>query len=252
MHRNDRGRQGYRQPTLWARRRRQGDNHDDYSVGLLAFTAAYTYSKSIDDGNARTNQYDASTGRGPSSFDIGQRFVISGTYEVPFGEGRRWLTSGLASHILGGWQLTPVFQKQSGQPLTATLSGNFSNSGGGTDRPNLVGDPNENAPHTIQQWFDTSVFQLFPPSGQAGAPYSFGNAGVGVIRGPGLTNFDLSLAKNVKLGARATLQLRAEMFNVFNTTNWGLPGLTANTSTFGVISTAGDPRLTQFSAKLAF
>ena len=155
--------------------------------------------------------------------------------------------------LRGGWQVTPVFQKQSGQPLTATLSGNFSNTGGGSsDRPNLVGDPNENAPHTIQQWFDTSVFQVFPASGQAGAPYSFGNAGVGIIRGPGLTNFDLSLAKNVRLGARATLQVRAEMFNVFNTTNWGLPGLTANTSTFGVISTAGDPRLTQFSAKIAF
>ena len=218
----------------------------------LTFTASYTYSKSIDDGNARTNQFDASTGRGPSSFDIGQRFVISGTYDVPFGEGRRWLTSGLGSHILGGWQVTPVFQKQSGQPLTATLSGNFSNSGGGTDRPNVVGDPNANAPHTIQQWFDTSVFQVFPASGQANAPYSFGNAGVGIIRGPGLTNFDLSLAKNVKLGARTMLQFRAEMFNVFNTTNWGLPGLTANTSTFGVISTAGDPRLTQFSLKVSF
>src|SRR6185295_2346330 len=120
-------------------------------------TASYTYSKSIDDGNTRTNQFDASTGRGPSSFDIGQRFVISGTYDVPFGEGRRWLTSGVASYILGGWQVTPVFQTQSGQPLTATLSGNFSNSGGGaSDRPNLVGNPNENAPHTIQQWFDTS------------------------------------------------------------------------------------------------
>jgi len=218
----------------------------------LSFTAAYTLSKSVDDGNGRTNQFDPSTGTGPSSFDIGQRFVISGNYEVPFGEGRRWLTSGVASHILGGWQLTPVFQKQTGQPLTATLSGNFSNSGGGPDRPNVVGDPNKNAPHTIAQWFDTSAFQVFPASGQANAPYSFGNAGVGIIRGPGLMNFDLSLAKNVKLGARAMLQFRAEMFNVFNTTNWGLPGLTANTSTFGVISTAGDPRLTQFSVKVTF
>jgi hypothetical protein len=172
---------------------------------------------------------------------------------LPFGEGQRWLTSGAASHILGGWQLTPVFQTQTGQPLTATLSGNFSNSGGGaSDRPNVTGDPNANAPHTIQQWFDTSVFQIPAASGQPSAEYSFGNAGVGIIRSPGLTNFDLSLAKNMKLGARSTLQFRAEMFNVFNTTNWGLPGVTANTSTFGIISTAGDPRLTQFSLKLAF
>jgi Carboxypeptidase regulatory-like domain/TonB-dependent Receptor Plug Domain len=219
----------------------------------LSFTVAYTLSKSIDDGNARTNQFDPSTGRGPSSFDIGSRLVISGMYELPFGVGHRWLTSGVGSAIFGGWQVTPVFQTQTGQPLTATLNGNFSNSGGGSsDRPDVTGDPNENAPHTIQQWFDTSVFQVPVASGQPNAQYSFGNAGVGIIRGPGLTNFDLSLVKNVKLGGKGTLQFRAEMFNVFNTTNWGLPGLQANTSTFGIISTAADPRLTQFSLKLTF
>lgn len=219
----------------------------------LSFTAAYTWSKSISDVNARTNQSDPSTGRGPSSFDIGRRFVLSGVVDLPFGEGRRWLTSGLASHILGGWQLTPVFQVQSGQPLTSTLSGNFSNTGGGNpDRPDVVGDPNANAPRTPQQWFDTSAFALRPASGQTGATYSFGNAGIGIIRGPGVQTLDASIVRTLRIGDRARAQLRVEVFNVFNTTNFGLPGLVANTSTFGVITTAADPRLTQFSLKITF
>lgn len=222
-----------------------------FSEGL-SFTAAYTWGKSIDDTNARTNQFDPSTGRGPSSFDINHRLVLSGVYDLPFGSGRRWLESGLLSYIVGGWTVTPVFQTQTGQPLTATLSGNFSNSGGGTDRPNLVGDPNKDAPRTPQAWFNTSAFRVPVASGQPGATYSFGDAGVGVIRGPGFTNLDVSIVRSLRARENMLIQLRLEMFNVLNTTNFGLPGLVANTSTFGVISTARDPRLTQLAVKVTF
>ena len=218
----------------------------------LAFSANYTYGNTITDTHGRTDETDPSTGKGPASFDVRHRLVLNGVYELPFGAGRRWLTTGVANAVLGGWTLTPVFQTQTGAPLTATLTGNFTNNGGGAARPDLVGDPNENAPHTIQQWFDTSVFVLRPASGQPGANYAFGNAGIGVIRGPGTTTFDASLVKTVPVGGSARLQMRVEVFNVFNTVNWGNPGTVANTSTFGVISTAGDARLTQFSLKLTF
>lgn len=219
----------------------------------LSFTASYTFGQALTDTNTRTDQFDASTGRGPASYDVRHRLVVSGVYELPFGSGRRWLQSGLLSQFLGGWTVTPVFQTQTGQPLTATLSGNFSNTGGAaSDRPDVTGDPNANAPRTPQQWFDTSVFVLRPASGQAGATYAFGNAGVGTIRGPGLTLFDASLVRTIRLKERVQLQIRVEMFNVFNQTNFGLPALVANTSTFGRITTARDPRLTQFSAKVSF
>jgi outer membrane receptor protein involved in Fe transport len=218
----------------------------------LSFTAAYTLGSSTTTTNNRTNQFDESTGSGPSSFDTRHRFVLSGTYDLPFGEERRWLTQGMAAHVFGGWQFTPVFQIQTGQPLTATLSGNFSNSGqSASDRPNVIGDPNANAPHTPQQWFDTSVFQVPAASGQAGATYSFGNEEPGIIRGPGLKQFDASIVRTLKLND-VQLQIRAEIFNVFNTVNWGLPAVVANTATFGSITTARDPRITQLSLKLSF
>jgi hypothetical protein len=219
----------------------------------LSFTASYTYSKSIDNTNARTNQFNPSTGRGPSSFDIGQRFVVSGVYDLPVGQGKPWLSHGFASYVLGGWQLSPLFQAQSGQPMTSTLSGNFSNTGGdATDRPDVVGNPNQDAPHTPLQWFNTSAFRVPIASGQPGATYSYGNAGVGIIRGPGLVKFDVSLVRNLKVKEKLLVQFRAEFFNLFNHTNFGLPGVVANTSTFGVISTANDPRLSQFALKLSF
>ncbi|MBY0496665.1 MAG: TonB-dependent receptor [Cyanobacteria bacterium] len=217
----------------------------------LSFSANYTYGHTLTDTNGRTNESDPSTGYGPASFDIRHRLVVSGAYDLPFGEGRRWLQSGVAGAVLGGWQLTPVFQTQSGAPLTATLTGNFTNNGGGGARPDLIGDPNKNAPHTPEKWFDTSVFVLRPASGQPGATYSFGNAGIGVIRGPGTTTLDASLVRTVPMG-KTRLQMRIEVFNVLNTVNWGNPGTTANTPTFGVITTAGDARLTQFSLKLTF
>src|SRR5207249_8087340 len=121
--------------------------------------------------------------------------------------------------------LSPLFQWQTGNPLTATLSGNYSNSGGTRDRPDLVGNPNANAPHTAQKWFDTSAFVLRPANGAAGATYSFGNEGVGVIRAPGLVQTDISVVRNFQVREKIKAQFRVELFNVFNHTNFGYPNV---------------------------
>jgi hypothetical protein len=222
-----------------------------YSHGL-SFLASYTFAKSIDDLNGLTDQHDFRTGRGPSSFDTPQRFVISPVYELPFGPGKALATRGVAGAIAGGWQFSPLFQWQTGNPLTAVLSGNYSNSGGSRDRPDLIGDPNANAPHTAQKWFDTSVFVLRPANNTPGATYSFGNEGVGVIRAPGLVQLDLSIVRNFQIREKMRAQFRVELFNALNHTNFGYPNVTADNAQFGTISSALDPRQSQFALKISF
>jgi hypothetical protein len=225
-----------------------------YANGL-SFLATYMWSHQIDDQGAPPNQRDFRTTRGSGTIDTRHRFVISPVYELPFGKGKQFLTHGIAAAIAGGWQLAPLVQWQTGNPLTATMTGNFSNSGGSTDRPDLIADPNANAPHTPQQWFNVAAFSAArAASGAAGATYSFGNAGKGVIVSPGLVSTDLSIVRTFVLGEnRARIQLRGEFFNALNHTNFNFPTLVANTtSTFGTISSAQDPRQIQVALKISF
>src|SRR5437763_14232178 len=99
--------------------------HQRYSHGL-PFLASYTYSHSIDDINNRTNAYDPRTGKGSSTFDLRHRLAFSPVWELPFGAGKDFLTTGVMSKLAGGWQLSPLIQWQTGNPLTPTLSGNYS------------------------------------------------------------------------------------------------------------------------------
>jgi hypothetical protein len=222
-----------------------------YSHGL-SFLASYTYSNSIDDVGGRTLANDRRTARGPSSFDVRHRLALSPVYELPFGSGKPFITTGPVSKILGGWQISPLFQFQTGVPLTATLSGNFSNSGGTTDRPDVISDPNSNAPHTPQKWFNTEAFLLRPASGATGATYTFGNAGSGIIKSPGLTNLDVSIVRTFTSGDRFSVQVRGELFNALNHTNFGFPNVSANNPAFGTITTASPARQSQFALKLIF
>ena len=221
-----------------------------YGYGL-SFLIGYTYSKSIDDTGAATNQYNAQTAYGLSTFDVRHRFVFSPVYELPFGKGKPFVSRGPLALIIGGWQLSSLFQWQTGAPLTATLSGNYSNTAT-TDRPDLIGDPNSNAPHTPQEWFNTAAFALRPASGQPGATYSFGNEGRGVIEGPGLVDMDLSIVRMFQPRERVKIEFRLEMFNALNHPNFNFPGLVANTSSFGSITGALDPRESQLALKILF
>jgi hypothetical protein len=230
-----------------------------FSAGL-SFLATYTFSKSLDDiGNAGANagtipqnSHDLrGSARGPSAFDIPHRFVFSPVYELPFGHGRRFLADGVLSRIVGGFQLSGIVTAQSGPPLTAVMSGNFSNTNnnllGTYDRPNVAAgcNPNSAAPHTLQKWFNTACFN--PP-----AFGTFGNEGVGTIRAPNFVNFDLSLARNFSLPREKSLQFRVETFNTLNHPNFLAPGVVVNTGTFGTISAANAPRDIQLALKLLF
>ena len=152
----------------------------------------------IDTGTFREPQdsYNLTADRGPAEFDITHRFVASYVWELPFGHGRRFGNDwgNAANFVLGGWQLSGIHVLQSGLALTATLGGSTVLNLGGERRarPNLVGEPElPSSDRTIDRWFNTDAFAPFSPS-----PQAFGNAGVGIMRGPGYANFDFTFAKD--------------------------------------------------------
>jgi hypothetical protein len=191
--------------------------------------------------------------RGPAEFDVRHRFVASYIWELPFGRGRRfgdgWNRA--MDFAFGGWQVTGIHVLQSGFALTATLGGGSVLNLGGERRarPNLIGDPElPESERTVARWFNTDAFApAFSPS-----PQAFGNAGVGIMRGPGLANFDFTLAKNFNISDRRYIQFRTELFNAFNHANFGPPNIARESSGFGQILTAGNARIIQFGLKFYF
>jgi hypothetical protein len=191
---------------------------------------------------------------GPLEFDIVRRFVASYLYELPFGKGKHFLntSSRALDLVVGGWQFNGITTLQGGFPLTPTLSYSL----GKTDtvsRPNVIGDPTKTSrqPHN---WITAAAFAI-PTNAEIAAGNFYGNEGVGVVRSPGLVNFDFSLFKSFELREGMRLQFRSEFFNATNTPYFGVPGgvgLTLGTSTFGRITAAGDPRVVQFGLKLLF
>ena len=208
----------------------------------------------IDTGVFREPQdsYNLRAERGPAEFDVRHRFVASYIWELPFGRGRRFGNdwSGPMEFALGGWQVTGIHVLQSGLALTATLAGSTVLNLGGERRarPNLVGDPElPNSERTVQRWFNTDAFAAFSPS-----PQAFGNAGVGIMRGPGVANFDFTLAKNFNVNERRYFQFRTELFNAFNHANFGPPNIARDSSGFGQILSAAPARIIQFGLKFYF
>ncbi len=235
-----------------------------YSQGIYLITS-YTYSKLLTDsplgsggvggvGVTLQDSWNRRAEKGPSSTDLRHRLVVAGSYDLPFGHNKRWLREGVAAWVVGDWQVNTIFTVQSGMPLTIYSSPNLTQSLGGGSRPNRACDGNlGDSGRSIGQWFDTSCFI-------APGQFAFGNSGTGIIRGPSLANVDLSLFKNLPITERIRLQFRAEFFNVLNHTNFGTPGTTMGTGSFGVISATaggvldpmGGPRIGQLALKLSF
>jgi hypothetical protein len=229
----------------------------------LSALASYTWSKSIDDAsnfftsagdpNFPQNSYNVSAERGRSNFDIRHRLSVSYSYLLPFGKGRTFLAdSGWVTTLLTGWETYGIVTLQSGRPFTVALLSEIDNSGtgrsilgfGANDRPNVVGNP-DLSNGTTQRWFNTTAF-AFPPPG------TFGNAGRNILDGPGYQNINASIVKNTALTESVNLQFRTEFFNLFNHPNFNLPDNFLGSPTFGVISSARDPRHIQFGVKLLF
>jgi hypothetical protein len=173
--------------------------------------------------------------------------VFNHVWEIPFGKGRALLTEGPASWILGNWDLGGVWTLSSGERFTATLASGVSNSaGGGGDRPNRIADGNlPESERTIDRWFDTTAFVAQPQ-------FTFGNAGRGILIGPGSFTTNLNVQRNFLIGERFRLQFRTEMYNAFNRTNFGNPNAAIGNALAGQISGAADARRMQMALKLYF
>jgi hypothetical protein len=179
---------------------------------------------------------------GDALFDVRNRFVLSFGAELPTPRSM----GSIVEHVVGGWQLNGIVQAQTGFPFTVVdpvISIRYL-----TNRPDVTCDPNENAPGTVDQWFNTSCF-VRRPVAQTAEP---GNQGRNTVRGPGFARTDVSFFKNVPFAGTHRLQFRVEAFNIFNQTRFSNPGNQIGSATFGRITTAEDGRIVQLALKYNF
>ena len=234
----------------------------------LTFKANYTYSKILDINSAflatsATNEpptvlnpFDMKHDRGPASFNLKHQFNGNYSYQLPFGRGQHFGegANGVVDKLISYWQWNGSVTMQSGFPFTPLVGSNSSGTGD-TQNPDVPNwNPDFKGPVILgrpDQWFDPRAF-LIPTAG------TFGNIGRGQLRGPRLTNFDMSMFKKFNLDEKRSLQFRAEAFNIFNHTNFSSPNpITFSGSNYsnsaGVINaTSTTSRQIQFALKLLF
>ena len=184
--------------------------------------------------------------------DIPQRFVGSFSYELPIGKGKRiganWNRAG--DLLLGGWQVNAITTRQSGFPLALTETPNTANALGGTQRPNSRGyNASQTGPvqNRLSAFVDAKAFA-------APDPFTYGNVGRTInVRGPRLSNMDLSLFKTFGLTEKLKLQFRAEAFNLTNSPMFAMPNQAFGSAAFGTItSTQNNPRQLQLALRMFF
>jgi hypothetical protein len=247
----------------------------------LQFNASYTWSHSIDD-NSQDSQglvfqnYNNIAGdRANSDFDVRHRVVLNGIYDFPF----------RANRVVAGWELSTILQLQTGNPFTIFASNPVNAAGGAINLAaiNGVGSirPDAGAPVTVSPgsvvYFTATYCDPLGSSAAAIAICSanpnfiapvgagpanglhFGNVARNSLVGPGFQNLDFSVLKTTKITERFSAQFRTEFFDLLNHPNFGQPGQTAGTATFGIISAtrfptgdSGSSRQIQFALKLLF
>ena len=230
----------------------------------LYFLLGYTYARNFDSGfndglgSSAGVTYWPLPGTSKADWSLSQiqvnhNFTASVLYDLPFGKGKAfggdW--SGVANAIAGNWQVNVIEHITSGFPVFIIASNNSSgvnltNNGNNFSRPNQTCAAQSGHP-TREQWFNISCFEDAPAG-------ELGNASRAPAYGPGFVNTDFSVIKHFPIRESMGIDFRAEIFNLFNHTQFGLPGNDADSATnFGVItSTVNNPRLVQFALKFNF
>lgn len=206
----------------------QAQVHKRLSNGI-AFSAAYTWSKFLDDmdvspfnGQGGTinyqNFHDPASNYAPSNFDIRDSLKSSIVYQLPFGIGRTWLNRNrLLDQAVGGWQLSAIVINQTGNPFTATYNGpNNSYSQAGSWYPNVLHRAQSGFKKSINEWYDPTAFSVAPNG-------TFGNSRRNSLRAPGIDTTNLSMGKTFHLNENVGLQFRADASNVFNHPSFDAP-----------------------------
>ena len=229
-----------------------------HSSRRASILASYTFSKAMDnasswgpgmsDAGEQINPINPALSRSLSAFDMTHNFVVSYSYELPFD---RLLH---ANRLTRGWIVTGITRYTTGLPVTIneqddnSLLGTFCT--GPTcsvvDTPNFTPGPLKfTDPHSGNPYFNTS---LFTPE----ALGQLGNSRRRFFHGPGYGNWDFSLLKDVQLKESKKLEFRVEFFNVFNHTNFNSPQGDIINSSFGLVTSAMDPRIGQVAMKFEF
>ncbi len=235
--------------------------------GGLETLVAFTWEKCLADTNgdfnaengneSDPNQYyfNSRLAYGPCAYDIPKVFTWTAVYQLPFGHGKRWLTHGPVSWVLGNWETNFSFLARSGQNFNPSWGGasnvcasatatncvpasiagvaplgtdpaNLSNAGGsitGYTRPSVLPGCALTGSQSVSQWYNPACY-VSPSSLAVGPGYGFGDSGIGNLRSMRWINVDFALAKDIPITETKTLQFRAEGFNVFNHMVLGIPG----------------------------
>jgi len=240
----------------------------------FSLQSSYTYSHNQDTTQASTFFSDSTNGttvafpefdpdynKGPSDWDTPHNWVLNAVWDVPFARD----AGGLKGTLLGGWRLTGISTMRSGQPLTVFVQGNRSRSQwspsisptSGLDRADLAPGrtPEDAVLGNPDQWFDPTAFVLQPVG-------TLGNSARGAFRGPNLRTVDVSATKQIPLHGETRMEIRLEVFNLFNRDNFANPTLIAFAgvapteaplASFGRIrSTVTSARQMQLGLRLAF
>jgi hypothetical protein len=213
-------------------------------------TVNYTYSRALTNANSPQNVYNPAAEYGPDLAGRTHLLNFNFVYELPFFKQEH----NLRSYLLGGWEFSGIAGFASGQFLTVNTSAVdpagqgllATGAAAAAGRPDYVSNPNRNAPHTFNQWFNTAAFNSTVPAGRPG------NAANGSVIGPGYEDIDLSVFKNVALWERLQGQLRLEAFNTFNHTNFSTISTTTSATNYGQVTGTGAARVLQIAAKLTF
>lgn len=216
--------------------------------GMYTWGRSISYSNAANIGfpNPPQNSNDIRADKGPSPFDIRHRFATDVMYELPLLQltGRNGRGGKL---LFGGWQLSGIYTAETGAPINLTQSTSYQST-----RPDYIGgDPYMSDAKETLQYLNRAAFARIPV-GMANAPLRFGNIGRNALRAPGFRNLDLALAKNLAFTERYRLQIRADMFNAFNHTNFSGIQTGIETGNFGRFTSTRGARVVQFNARFTF
>lgn len=237
---------------------------------------AYTFAKNLgnSDGNVGSyiqDSHNPNREYGPAAPDLRHRLSVSYLYELPVGRGRRFLsdTNGVVDAFLGGWQIAGITTAQTGEAFTAALSGDVSNTQSFSPRPDQIHNPYDfsfnaagqgtdfacsNPGHqTLDCWYNQEAFAIPALAPGQTVARLFGNSGIGNLRGPNLIDFDFVLQKSFRIRESQHIEFRAELFNLFNHPNFGLPANNPDVPGGAAIgSTSTDNRQIEFALKYTF
>ncbi|HEY4053026.1 MAG TPA: carboxypeptidase regulatory-like domain-containing protein [Terriglobales bacterium] len=221
-----------------------------HRAGSLTVGAGYTYSKCMDNASGledSTNPFDPSRSIALCNFDLTHSFVLSYDWVLPFD---KLVGSGWSKRLTEGWTLSGITRFATGLPITVTESDDMSFIGAnaaGLDVPNYSGGKvlADTNPRDGQPYFDVNVFSSEQPG-------VLGNSRRRFFHGPGLNNWDMTLAKVTKITESTNLELRLEAFNLFNHAQFNNPDGDITSDQFGIITSARDPRILQLGARFTF